>query len=62
MMRMLLSAALVGFTLQVPTTGDLAAVRSVSADTPREVQIAIARAAGPAVSADATIFILGRHG
>ena len=62
MLRMLLSAALVGFTLQVPTTGDRADVRSVSAETPREVQIAIARAAGPAVSADATIFILGRHG
>jgi hypothetical protein len=56
------SAVLVALTFQVPTTADLAAVRSVSADTPREVQVAIARAAGPPVSAEATIFILGRRG
>jgi hypothetical protein len=47
---------------QVPTAQDLAAVRTVSADTPQPIQIALARAAGPPVSANATIYVLGRRG
>ena len=60
-MRML-SFVLMSMALQVPTTQDLAAVRTVNADTPQAVQMAIARAAGPPVSANATILVLGRQG
>ena len=60
-MRML-SVVLVSMVWQAPTTQDLAAVRTVNADTPPAIQMAIARAAGPPISANATILVLGRHG
>jgi len=41
---------------------DLAAVRSITPQTPVDVQIAIAKSAGPPVSAAATIYVLGTHG
>jgi len=56
------SLVLMSMCFHVPTTQDLAAVRTVNAQTPQAVQMAIARAAGPAVSADATILVLGPEG
>lgn len=56
------SVVLMGMVFQLPAAQDLAAVRTITAETPAAVQIAIARAAGPAVSANATIYVLGRHG
>jgi hypothetical protein len=41
---------------------DLTRIHTISADTPVDAQIAIARAAGPPVSAKATIYVLGRSG
>jgi hypothetical protein len=41
---------------------DLSAIRRISATTPADVQIALAKAAGPNVSDDATIYVLGAHG
>jgi hypothetical protein len=58
----MLTFVLISIALQVPATQDLAAVRTVNARTPRAVQMAIARAAGPAVSANATILVLGPRG
>jgi hypothetical protein len=57
-----LTFVLMSIALQVPTTQDLAAVRTVNARTPQAVQMAIARAAGPPVSASATILVLGPRG
>src|ERR1700733_5243061 len=53
------SLMLVAMALQVPATQDLAAIRTINAETPQAVQIALAKAAGPPVSADATIYVLG---
>ena len=58
----ILSFVLMSIALQVPTTQDLAAVRTVDAKTPQAVQMAIARAAGPPVGANATILVLGPRG
>jgi hypothetical protein len=44
------------------TPADLTSIHSISAETPVDIQIAIARAAGPPVSAKATIYVLGRTG
>lgn len=41
---------------------NLDGVRTISAATPVDVQIAIAKEAGPPVSAAATIYVLGPHG
>jgi hypothetical protein len=43
-------------------TADLTSIHTISAETPVDIQIAIARAAGPPVSAKATIYVLGRTG
>ncbi len=40
----------------------LAAIRQIDASTPREVQIALAMSAGPTVSQDASIYVLGPRG
>jgi hypothetical protein len=49
--------------LQAAAPGpDLTQIHAISAETPVDVQIAIARAAGPPVSAKATIYVLGRSG
>jgi hypothetical protein len=56
------SIVLVAMALQVPSAQDLAAIRTVSAETPEAVQIALAKSAGPPVSAGATIYVLGRQG
>jgi hypothetical protein len=50
--------------LAVPSqsTSKLEDVHAITAQTPADVQIAIARAAGPPVSAAATIYVLGPHG
>jgi hypothetical protein len=56
------SVVLLMMAFQAPAAQDLAAVRSVSADTPQAIQIAIAKAAGPPVSDNATIYVLGRNG
>jgi hypothetical protein len=62
MLRTLAVLVVVGL-LQAPPTGpDLTQFHAISADTPVDVQIAIARAAGPPVSAKATIYVLGRTG
>jgi hypothetical protein len=54
---------LLTLTLQSPTSPEsLANVRTITGETAAEVQIAIARAAGPPVSAAATIYVLGPHG
>jgi len=60
-MRML-SLVLMSIALPIQTSQDLAAVRTVDANTPPAVQMAIARAAGPPVSANATILVLGPRG
>jgi len=49
-------------TLQSQSSPNLANVRSITPQTPADVQIAIARAAGPPVSAAASIYVLGPHG
>jgi hypothetical protein len=49
--------------LQAPApTTDLTLIHMISADTPVDVQVTVARAAGPPVSARATIYVLGRTG
>jgi len=40
----------------------LAAVRQVDGSTPKDIQMAIAQAAGPPVSAEATVYVLGPKG
>ena len=57
-----LSLVMMSIVLQAPTPQDLAAVRTVNDETSQAIQIAIARAAGPPVSANATILVLGPHG
>ena len=44
------------------STPNLAGVHALTSQTPADVQIAIARLAGPPVSAAATIYVLGPHG
>jgi hypothetical protein len=49
-------------TVQSPSSPNLAEVHSITAQTPAQVQIAIARAAGPPVSAAGIIYVLGTRG
>jgi len=44
------------------STPNLSGVHAITGQTPADVQIAIARLAGPPVSAAATIYVLGPHG
>lgn len=53
---------LLAVAAQSQSAPDLAAVHAITAQTPADVQIAIARAAGPPVSAAATILVLGPRG
>jgi hypothetical protein len=56
---MLLSSTSTLFAAETPIPPDL---RKIDAKTPKEVQMAIALAAGPPVSAGAGVYVLGPHG
>jgi hypothetical protein len=58
-----LALLLVVGLLQAPSPSvDFTGIHAINADTPVDIQIAIARSAGPPVAAKATILVLGRTG
>ena len=57
-----LSVSALALSPAASTPVDLASVRRIDSSTPPDVQIALALAAGPPVSAGATVYVLGPRG